>query len=538
MNNDNPIAQQYDYDPSYLADHELYVQLQQQQPDQDDLQQQDQDPQDELQPQEEEPEDNSGAFANVAQGLTGQYKRMMMQYWQETINMIEREDHDFKNHQLPLARIKKVMKTDEAVRMISAEAPILFAKGCDIFITELTMRAWIHAEENKRRTLQKSDISAALQKSDMFDFLIDIVPRDEEKPKRHSTSSMMHSNSGLGGIGNPSTSVGNGSTTSSSPGANNNNNYNQSFYSELGGAPNGPISAASATEASVGNSGQPPVSSQQQPHQQQILNQHNSNHGLLASSSSQGEINNATIANNNNSSSTTSNFNPRNDHLASPKDISATQSKYNSYLQQFNNNPNAHNTSNTLNSLTNQTLSTQPPNNGMEDNSNINANNINNGTDNANVLIKQDNPENLPVLSEKDLSSAYLNQLYYPQGSQQQQQQQQPKAQTLQQQAAHSQPPEQLQQQQSHQQLPQLPQQPQASHDQKPFQQQHHPSFDEQQQQQQQPQIPPPSAQHSGSLGSGRGSVEEEAEAPSLDNSTTPMVGNGAGAGDLNGYNF
>lgn len=63
--------------------------------------------------------------------------------------------------------------------MISAEAPILFAKGCDIFITELTMRAWIHAEDNKRRTLQRSDIAAALSKSDMFDFLIDIVPREE-----------------------------------------------------------------------------------------------------------------------------------------------------------------------------------------------------------------------------------------------------------------------------------------------------------------------------------------------------------------------
>jgi nuclear transcription factor Y, gamma len=70
------------------------------------------------------------------------------------------------------------MKSDEDVKMISAEAPILFAKGCDIFITELTMRAWIHAEESKRRTLQRSDIAQAISKSDMFDFLIDIVPRE------------------------------------------------------------------------------------------------------------------------------------------------------------------------------------------------------------------------------------------------------------------------------------------------------------------------------------------------------------------------
>lgn len=125
-----------------------------------------------------------GVFNNVGQGLMGKDRDMMMQYWQETINSIEHDEHDFKNHQLPLARIKKVMKTDEEVRMISAEAPILFAKGCDVFVTELTMRAWIHAEENKRRTLQKSDIAAALTKSDMFDFLIDVVPREEEKPKK------------------------------------------------------------------------------------------------------------------------------------------------------------------------------------------------------------------------------------------------------------------------------------------------------------------------------------------------------------------
>ena len=41
------------------------------------------------------------------------------------------------------------MKSDEDVRMISAEAPVMFAKACEFFILELTMRAWNHAEENK-----------------------------------------------------------------------------------------------------------------------------------------------------------------------------------------------------------------------------------------------------------------------------------------------------------------------------------------------------------------------------------------------------
>lgn len=121
----------------------------------------------------------SGAWANVNQGLHGTYKDILTTYWQQIISHLETDTHDYKLHQLPLARIKKVMKADPEVKMISAEAPILFAKGCDIFITELTMRAWIHAEENKRRTLQRSDIASALAKSDMFDFLIDIVPREE-----------------------------------------------------------------------------------------------------------------------------------------------------------------------------------------------------------------------------------------------------------------------------------------------------------------------------------------------------------------------
>ncbi|KAL0961854.1 hypothetical protein UPYG_G00332530 [Umbra pygmaea] len=91
---------------------------------------------------------------------------------------------DFRVQELPLARIKKIMKLDEDVKMISAEAPVLFAKAAQIFITELTLRAWIHTEDNKRRTLQRNDIAMAITKFDQFDFLIDIVPRDELKPPK------------------------------------------------------------------------------------------------------------------------------------------------------------------------------------------------------------------------------------------------------------------------------------------------------------------------------------------------------------------
>jgi histone H3/H4 len=67
------------------------------------------------------------------------------------------------------------MKSDEDVRMISAEAPVLFAKACEMFILELTLRAWGYSEKNKRRTLQKEDIQTAIRNTDIFDFLVDVI---------------------------------------------------------------------------------------------------------------------------------------------------------------------------------------------------------------------------------------------------------------------------------------------------------------------------------------------------------------------------
>ncbi|XP_077253427.1 nuclear transcription factor Y subunit C-2-like [Tasmannia lanceolata] len=109
-----------------------------------------------------------------------QQQQQLQLFWANQIEEIE-QTMDFKNHSLPLARIKKIMKADEDVRMISAEAPVVFAKACEMFILELTLRSWIHTEENKRRTLQKNDIAAAITRTDIFDFLVDIVPRDELK---------------------------------------------------------------------------------------------------------------------------------------------------------------------------------------------------------------------------------------------------------------------------------------------------------------------------------------------------------------------
>ena len=47
--------------------------------------------------------------------------------------------------EFPLARIKKLMKFDPNVNMISSDSPLLFSKAIEIFIADLTSRAFLNA---------------------------------------------------------------------------------------------------------------------------------------------------------------------------------------------------------------------------------------------------------------------------------------------------------------------------------------------------------------------------------------------------------
>lgn len=119
------------------------------------------------------PSSNSPAFLAQLNSSLGQFWSTEFTAIQ---NLTDQSEQDFKNHNdLPLARIKRIMKSDEDVRMISAEAPVLFAKACELFILDLSIRSWNYSQLHKRRTLQKEDIREAIQKTDIFDFLVDVI---------------------------------------------------------------------------------------------------------------------------------------------------------------------------------------------------------------------------------------------------------------------------------------------------------------------------------------------------------------------------
>jgi len=122
------------------------------------------------------------------------------------IHAIDAATENWRNQKLPLAKIKKIMKSEDVILqelerdrqeklaaeegqaaappnekstkfMISGEAPVLMSKACELMIKDLSFRAWRHTERNRRRTLQKQDLHAAVGESEVYDFLIDIVPR-------------------------------------------------------------------------------------------------------------------------------------------------------------------------------------------------------------------------------------------------------------------------------------------------------------------------------------------------------------------------
>ncbi|KAM0896488.1 hypothetical protein ACQ4PT_023142 [Festuca glaucescens] len=123
---------------------------------------------------------NQIPFQVLQQQQQDHQQQQLQALWAEQMAEIEQMS-EFKLHSLPLARIKRIMKADEDVRMIAGEAPAVFAKACEMFILELTLRAWFHAQEKKRRTLQMNDIAAAVARTDIFDFLLDIMPEDALK---------------------------------------------------------------------------------------------------------------------------------------------------------------------------------------------------------------------------------------------------------------------------------------------------------------------------------------------------------------------
>eukprot|EP01135_Chromosphaera_perkinsii_P010116 Nk52_evm2s2020 gene=Nk52_evmTU2s2020 len=94
---------------------------------------------------------------------------------EESVNVSVAQENEVSNN-LPLARIKKIMKSDDDVGLLSQEAVFLVAKATELFAGYMGSEAYKATSRDKRRTVQYRDVSKLVSDRDEFEFLQDIIP--------------------------------------------------------------------------------------------------------------------------------------------------------------------------------------------------------------------------------------------------------------------------------------------------------------------------------------------------------------------------
>ena len=86
------------------------------------------------------------------------------------------EDKKGVNPLLPLARVKKIIKSDPDVNMVGGDSCLMIAKSTEFFLAHLVELSYIHAQKEKRKTLQYKDVANAVNANDNLFFLTDVIP--------------------------------------------------------------------------------------------------------------------------------------------------------------------------------------------------------------------------------------------------------------------------------------------------------------------------------------------------------------------------
>ncbi|XP_044753145.1 DNA polymerase epsilon subunit 4 [Coccinella septempunctata] len=81
------------------------------------------------------------------------------------------ENKSKQNSRLPLARIKQMMKFDTDCSLISREALILVSKATELFIQYLAKESVRYTLNNKKKTVSKRDVEAAIECASNLCFL-------------------------------------------------------------------------------------------------------------------------------------------------------------------------------------------------------------------------------------------------------------------------------------------------------------------------------------------------------------------------------
>uniref|UniRef100_A0A1Q3EWN3 Putative dna polymerase epsilon subunit 4 n=1 Tax=Culex tarsalis TaxID=7177 RepID=A0A1Q3EWN3_CULTA len=73
--------------------------------------------------------------------------------------------------QLPLSKIKQIMKLDPDVNIVSAEAIFLVTRAAELFVQNLAKEAYTHTVAGKKKTIAKRDVDMTIESVDTLMFL-------------------------------------------------------------------------------------------------------------------------------------------------------------------------------------------------------------------------------------------------------------------------------------------------------------------------------------------------------------------------------
>ncbi|CAD7012320.1 unnamed protein product [Ceratitis capitata] len=73
--------------------------------------------------------------------------------------------------QLPLSRIRNLMKLDPDLNIASNEAVFVVARSTELFIESLAREAFSYTTQSKKKTVQKRDVDLAISSVDSLMFL-------------------------------------------------------------------------------------------------------------------------------------------------------------------------------------------------------------------------------------------------------------------------------------------------------------------------------------------------------------------------------
>lgn len=91
---------------------------------------------------------------------------------------------------LPLARVKRIMKSDVDVKLISQEAAVLVTKAAELLLEHLAEESCKYTVSDNRKTMQYKDVAQAVKECDVFDFLEEVIP------ERYTLQSLVESRAG------------------------------------------------------------------------------------------------------------------------------------------------------------------------------------------------------------------------------------------------------------------------------------------------------------------------------------------------------